>query len=305
MEPYLSPEICTGARWDCGARCALVPRPASRTAQETVLGLAWSRPDSLVSPVTSTSCRQSPCRSARLQHAVWSLLMFERLPGERDAGALPQPRESAIAWSCAYCTWLDPLDAAAERIRVSHARRSSEEQRRLGGRHFTFTSPQAHRAERVGRGGRRAALLPDNRTCFPDRPHAAYPGGRADEPNGAALKEWRASVGRRIICRCILRFECLACALGGAAAKLPVVYEVRAFWEDAAADHGRIANGGCAIADPRSKNFALRRAGQVTTICGGTQAGHVRARDPEERSRWCQMGEPSALQSSAVNRMSA
>jgi PEP-CTERM/exosortase A-associated glycosyltransferase len=52
--------------------------------------------------------------------------------------------------------------------------------------------------------------------------------------------------------------------------RLPVVYEVRAFWEDAAADHGTHAEGG-----PRYKatrlveTHALRRADAVTTICEG------------------------------------
>jgi PEP-CTERM/exosortase A-associated glycosyltransferase len=51
---------------------------------------------------------------------------------------------------------------------------------------------------------------------------------------------------------------------------LPVVYEVRAFWEDAAADHGTAAEGGLRYRASRwLETEALRRADAVTTICQG------------------------------------
>lgn len=52
--------------------------------------------------------------------------------------------------------------------------------------------------------------------------------------------------------------------------QLPVVYEVRAFWEDAAADHGTHAEGGPRYRATRLvETYALRRADAVTTICEG------------------------------------
>jgi PEP-CTERM/exosortase A-associated glycosyltransferase len=51
---------------------------------------------------------------------------------------------------------------------------------------------------------------------------------------------------------------------------LPVVYEVRAFWEDAAADHGTSREGGPRYRLTRAvETRALRRADAVTVICEG------------------------------------
>lgn len=52
--------------------------------------------------------------------------------------------------------------------------------------------------------------------------------------------------------------------------RIPVVYEVRAFWEDAAADHGTSPEWGLRYRLTRGlETFALRRAAHVTTICEG------------------------------------
>ena len=51
---------------------------------------------------------------------------------------------------------------------------------------------------------------------------------------------------------------------------LPVVYEVRAFWEDAAADQGTSPAGGPRYRLTRAlETWALRRVDAVTTICSG------------------------------------
>lgn len=51
---------------------------------------------------------------------------------------------------------------------------------------------------------------------------------------------------------------------------IPVVYEVRAFWEDAAVDHGTAREGGLRYRLTRGvETWALRRADAVTTICEG------------------------------------
>jgi glycogen(starch) synthase len=58
----------------------------------------------------------------------------------------------------------------------------------------------------------------------------------------------------------------------------PVVYEMRASWEDAAVDHGSTAEGSLRYRASRAlETFALRRAHQVTTICEGLRAD-IRAR---------------------------
>jgi PEP-CTERM/exosortase A-associated glycosyltransferase len=51
---------------------------------------------------------------------------------------------------------------------------------------------------------------------------------------------------------------------------LPVVYEVRALWEDAAVDHGTARAGGLRYRGSRYlETLAMRRADAVTTICEG------------------------------------
>jgi PEP-CTERM/exosortase A-associated glycosyltransferase len=56
----------------------------------------------------------------------------------------------------------------------------------------------------------------------------------------------------------------------GRSMKIPVLYEVRAFWEDAAVDHGTSRQGGPRYLATRAlETFALRQANHVTTICEG------------------------------------
>lgn len=51
---------------------------------------------------------------------------------------------------------------------------------------------------------------------------------------------------------------------------IPVVYEVRAFWEDAAVDHGTSKEGGVRYRLTRGlENHALQRVDAITTICEG------------------------------------
>lgn len=59
---------------------------------------------------------------------------------------------------------------------------------------------------------------------------------------------------------------------------LPMVYEVRAFWEDAAVDHGRARQGGVRYrVTRRMENHLLRHADAVVTICDGLR-GDILAR---------------------------
>ncbi len=62
----------------------------------------------------------------------------------------------------------------------------------------------------------------------------------------------------------------------GRAFSIPVVYEVRAFWEDAAADHGTSPEGSLRYRLTRAlETRALRRADAVTTICEGLRQDMV------------------------------
>ena len=63
--------------------------------------------------------------------------------------------------------------------------------------------------------------------------------------------------------------RCRRCG-SDAGTALPVVYEVRASWEDAAVDHGTTTEGSLRYRASRGlETFALRRADHVTTICEG------------------------------------
>ncbi len=54
---------------------------------------------------------------------------------------------------------------------------------------------------------------------------------------------------------------------------LPVVYEIRAFWEDAAVDHGTCKEGDLRYRLTRSmENYVVKHADAVTTICQGLRA---------------------------------
>jgi PEP-CTERM/exosortase A-associated glycosyltransferase len=57
---------------------------------------------------------------------------------------------------------------------------------------------------------------------------------------------------------------------------IPVVYEVRAFWEDAAVDHGTSRYGGPRYRATKAlETYALRKADAITTICHGLQKDMV------------------------------
>ncbi|WP_343731713.1 TIGR04063 family PEP-CTERM/XrtA system glycosyltransferase [Duganella sp.] len=70
----------------------------------------------------------------------------------------------------------------------------------------------------------------------------------------------------------------------GRALNIPVVYEIRAFWEDAAADHGTSPAGGLRYRLSRAlETYALRRVDAVTTICEGLRTDIIARGIPAPR----------------------
>ncbi|NDP38744.1 MAG: glycosyltransferase, exosortase A system-associated [Rhodoferax sp.] len=66
--------------------------------------------------------------------------------------------------------------------------------------------------------------------------------------------------------------------------RVPVVYEVRASWEDAAVDHGTTVEGSLRYRLSRAlETFALRQADQITTICEGLRGDIAMRGIPDER----------------------
>jgi len=67
-------------------------------------------------------------------------------------------------------------------------------------------------------------------------------------------------------------------------ARLPLVYEVRATWEDAAVDHGTTRPGSLRYRVSKAlETFVLKRADHVTTICDGLRR-EIRSRGIDEDS---------------------
>ncbi len=66
--------------------------------------------------------------------------------------------------------------------------------------------------------------------------------------------------------------------------RLPVVYEMRASWEDAAVDHGTTTEGSLRYRASRAlESFALARADQITTICEGLRGDIAMRGIPQSR----------------------
>lgn len=65
---------------------------------------------------------------------------------------------------------------------------------------------------------------------------------------------------------------------------IPLVYEIRAFWEDAAVDHGTSSENGVRYHMTRGlENFVINRADAVTTICEGLRMDIIgRGINPEK-----------------------
>lgn len=80
-------------------------------------------------------------------------------------------------------------------------------------------------------------------------------------------------------------------ALNGVAAvaackkyNIPVVYEIRAFWEDAAVDHGTSKEGGLRYRLTRAlETYVIKKASAVTTICEGLRQDIVQRGVPEAK----------------------
>ena len=65
---------------------------------------------------------------------------------------------------------------------------------------------------------------------------------------------------------------------------IPVVYEIRAFWEDAAVDHGTTAEGSLRYRATRAmETWAIKRAGHVFTICEGLRRDIIGRGLPENK----------------------
>ena len=76
----------------------------------------------------------------------------------------------------------------------------------------------------------------------------------------------------------------LSCLLAGRKLGLPVVYEVRALWEDAAVSHGTASEGGARYKVSRGlESYAFRRCEAIVTICEGLRKEIISRGIPKNR----------------------
>jgi PEP-CTERM/exosortase A-associated glycosyltransferase len=152
------------------------------------------------------------------------------------------------------------------------------EQRALGWETFHLTSPR-HRAAAAGAWTPRDASETAEGLSFFRTPFAA--GWRSHLPGvGPYFDEMRATAARlaelveRVRPDVLHAHSPVLTAIPalrvGRRAGIPVVYEVRASWEDAAVDHGTTHARSIRYAATRAvETSVLRRAAHVTTICQG------------------------------------
>lgn len=76
----------------------------------------------------------------------------------------------------------------------------------------------------------------------------------------------------------------LAAVRAGQKHNIPVVYEIRAFWEDAAVDHGTTAEGSLRYKLTKAlETYVVKKANAVTTICEGLRSDLISRGIPTEK----------------------
>jgi PEP-CTERM/exosortase A-associated glycosyltransferase len=144
------------------------------------------------------------------------------------------------------------------------------EQRRLGWETHQLTSPKQGPCEAVEQ---TVDGLLFHRTPQPDSPLSTLPLVRewlVMRRTAARLREVARRVQPHLLHAHSPVLNALPALRVGHELGVPVVYEVRAFWEDAAVDHGTTREGALRYRATRAlETYALRRADRVTTICDG------------------------------------
>ena len=158
------------------------------------------------------------------------------------------------------------------------------EQRRMGWDTFHLTSPK-HSAP--GPAEEDVDGLHFYRTEWRAGVLGKVPGAREMSQVGATarrLEEIATRVRPDILHAHSPALNALAALRVGRRLRIPTVYEVRAFWEDAAVDHGTAREWGLRYRLTRGlETYAVQRAAHVTTICEGLRAELATRGVPEER----------------------
>ncbi|MBV5297907.1 MAG: glycosyltransferase, exosortase A system-associated [Rhodoferax sp.] len=150
------------------------------------------------------------------------------------------------------------------------------EQRALGWETFHLTSPKQGESSEIEED---VDGLHFYRTLAGTGPFANLPVGREValmKALGQRLEQVARQVEPDIIHAHSPVLNALPALKAGRALGIPVVYEIRAFWEDAAVDHGTTSQGSLRYRATRSlETRAIQRADHVFTICEGLRADIV------------------------------
>jgi PEP-CTERM/exosortase A-associated glycosyltransferase len=159
-----------------------------------------------------------------------------------------------------------------------------QEQKRIGWETFHLTGPRQNSAERLEETVEGWHFF---RTPF-DRKRLARLPAIAELVKMSVLTRRLETVARQVRPQLLHVHSPVLNALPalrvGRRLGIPVLYEVRAFWEDAAVDHGRTREGALRYRLTRAlETYALKRADAVTTICEGLRSDIVaRGIDPRK-----------------------
>jgi PEP-CTERM/exosortase A-associated glycosyltransferase len=159
-----------------------------------------------------------------------------------------------------------------------------QEQKRIGWETFHLTGPRQNSAERLEETVEGWHFF---RTPF-DRKRLARLPAIAELVKMSVLTRRLEAVARQVMPQLLHVHSPVLNAIPalrvGRRLGIPVLYEVRAFWEDAAVDHGRTREGALRYRLTRAlETYALKRADAVTTICEGLRSDIVaRGIDPRK-----------------------
>lgn len=147
------------------------------------------------------------------------------------------------------------------------------EQRALGWETFHLTSPKQGPTDAMVE---EVDGLRFHRTALPPPARSGIAELRQIRAVQARIEELAAELRPDILHAHSPVLDAIPAIRAGRRLGIPVVYEIRAFWEDAAVDHGTTTEGSLRYRVTRAlETWAIRRADHVFTICEGLRADIV------------------------------
>ena len=162
-----------------------------------------------------------------------------------------------------------------------------EQQRKLGWDTYHLTSPKHNKAAGVDGGRETVDGLEFYRSRTPGGPLVELPFFGQWAVVSATLKRLREiipDIQPDILHAHSPSLNGMAAVRAGREFSIPVVYEIRAFWEDAAVDHGTSSEGGLRYRLTRAlETHVVNKADAVTTICEGLRGDLINRGVAEEK----------------------